>query len=360
MQVITFEKMTTITKKIDTLDTLDNIIHFGLDHLEIFWTFKCEDKLFDKLDFDNSNYWELEDYSFTKNEVPKYKYKIIFTKNNYSLFAYYKWDSESNSIIKSKDKIVIYSTAFKLLTYDEIYYFLDWYFTLKKCFRFDVCVDINIDINILLWEFTDLKTWKEYKKMWKIETRYIWDSNKYKNKRQVIRIYNKILDITEKHKHKLYKNYLVEDFVTRIELEVRSELARNIEPLDVFNNNILSWIFKNYLRKHTDLFNFNEIENISLYKKPEKSINQEEYHSTLYKQKRRQIFVWHAKSIYELWYCPVRVLIWEGLLLNDTKKFLDNDVVEILANIETEIKRDNFHRWEEIQKIKASNYKRKC
>ncbi len=349
--------MTTINK---TLDTLDNIIHFGLDHLEIFWTFNYEEELFNKLDFDNSNYWELEDYSFTKNEVPKYKYKIIFTKDNYSLFAYYKWDDDSNSIIKSKDKIVIYSTAFKLLSYDEIFYFLNGYFTLNKCFRFDVCVDINIDINVILENFSELNTGKEYKKQWKIETRYIWDSNKYKNKRQVVRIYNKILDITEKNKHKLYKNYLVEDFVTRIELEVRSELAKNISPLEIFNNETLTGIFKNYLRKHTDLFNANEIENITLYKKPEKAINQEEYQSTLYRQQRRKIFVWHAKSIYELWYCPVRVLIWEWLLLDDTKKFLDRDIAERISEIETEFKRENYLRWLRIQKRNSPNNDISC
>lgn len=340
------------------LYTFDNILHFGLDHIEIFWTFKFEDKLFDKLDFDNSNYWELEDYSFTKNEVPKYKYKIIFTKDNYSLFAYYKGDIDSNSIIKSKDKIVVYSTAFKLLTYEEILYFLEWYFDLKKIFRFDVCIDINIDIDIILNEFNELKTWKEYKKSGKVETRYIWDSNKYRNKRHVIRIYNKILDIIEKNKHKLYKNYLVEDFVTRIELEIRSELAKNISIEDIFNNTILSWIFKNYFKKHTNIFDVWNVENISLYKKPERKISQEEYHSTLYKQNRKRIFIGHAKSIYEMWYCPVRVLIWEWLLLDDTKKFLDNDIVERIWEIEIEIKREEYFRWQRIMERRSANYKK--
>lgn len=340
------------------LYTLNNIIHFGLDHLEIYWTFQFEKQLFDKLDFDNSNYWEIEDYSFTKNEVPKYKYKIIFTKDNYSLFAYYKWDISSNSIIKSKDKIVIYSTAFKILSYNEIKYFLEWYFILKKCFRLDICIDINIDINRILWQFKELKTWKEYKKWWNIETRYIGDSNKYKNKRQLIRVYNKILDIKEKHKHKLYKNYLAEDSVTRIELEIRSELAKNISPLWVFDNTLLSWIFKNYLRKHTHLFQIKWVEDISLYRKPLNKITQEQYQSTIYRDNRNRIFIGHAKTIYEMWYCPVRILIWESLLLDDTKKFLDADIVERISEIEIELKRDEYFRRQRISERKSANYKK--
>lgn len=332
-----------------------NIIHFGLDHLEIFWTFLFENEMFEKLDFDNSNYWELEDYSFTKNEVPKYKYKIIFTKDNYSLFAYYKWDNLSNSIIKSKDKIVVYSTAFKLLGYQEIKYFLSWYFELTKCFRFDICIDLNIDINVILLEFTELQTWKEYKKSWNIETRYIWDSNKYRNKRQVIRVYNKILDIKEKNKHKLYKNYLVEDYVTRIELEVRSELAKNISLDEIFDDKKLTWIFKNYLRKHTDTFNIWEMENITLYRKPENKITPEMFQSLVYKDKRINIFIWHARSIFENWYCPTRILIWAWLILEDTKKFLDDDVVEIIWEIEGRLRKDSIIK---LKKRRFSNYKK--
>lgn len=345
--------MTTNKKE---LDIFNNIIHFGLDHLEIYGTCTLENELFEKLDFDNSNYWEIEDYSFTKNEVRKYKYKIIFNKNNYSLFSYYKWDDESNSIIKTKDKIVVYSTAFKLLSYNEIYYFLSGYFLLEKCCRLDICIDLNISIDDILWEFTLLKTWTEFKKSWNIETRYIWDYNKYRNKRQVIRVYNKILDINVKHKNKLYKEYLVEDFVTRIELEIRPELAKNIEPIDVFNEIMLSWIFKNYLRHHTYLFNHDHIENITLFRKPKRDINQEEYHGTLYKQQRRAVFVWHARTIYELWYCPVRVLIWESLLLEDTKKFLDVDIIERMWEIERAIKREIFMKKEQIIARQSSNY----
>jgi hypothetical protein len=44
-----------MTEKINNINVLKNTIHFGLDHLEIYGTCKMDD-LFEKLDFDNSNY----------------------------------------------------------------------------------------------------------------------------------------------------------------------------------------------------------------------------------------------------------------------------------------------------------------
>jgi hypothetical protein len=107
----------------------------------------------------------------------------------------------------------------------------------------------------------------------------------------VIRVYNKILDINVKHKNKLYKNYLVEDFVTRIELEIRPELAKNITLNEIFNDTFLSGVFKNYLRHHTYLFKNNDVENITLFKKNETDINNDQYHGTIYKQQRLAVFI---------------------------------------------------------------------
>jgi hypothetical protein len=76
-----------------------------------------------------------------------------------------------------------------------------------------------------------------------------------KNKRQLIRVYNKITDILVKKKIALYQDYLVENNITRIELEIRPELAKVRNYREVFDNSILMRIFKNYLRKYTDIFN---------------------------------------------------------------------------------------------------------
>jgi hypothetical protein len=114
--------------------------------------------------------------------------------------------------------------------------------------------------------------------------------NKYKNKRHLIRIYNKILDIHVKHKHKLYKSYLLEDYVTRTEIEFRPELAKNISFEQVFDNTFLTSLFTNYTKKHTDIFKDLSDENITLYRKPEEKIDPELYQGTFYKTQRVKTF----------------------------------------------------------------------
>lgn len=293
-------------------DIQNDVIHFWLDHLEIFATSKHEKELFDILDFDNSNYWELEDYTFTKNEVPKYEYKILFTKDNYSLFAYYKWKPKSKKQpVATRDYLVVYWTAFKILSIDEIQYFMEWYFELFHARRFDICMDLKKDITQTLKCFNDFKTWREYKKQWRTETRYIWELKK-SNKRQIIRIYDKLLDIRAKQKLKLFFWYFdyKDTWVTRIELEVRQELAKNVPYYALFHNqSVLYGIFKNYLCKHTKILNKIDVEKISLYKEPEK-IDAEKFQSLYYVTQQVNHFLWHARTIQEMWFCPTRVIIW--------------------------------------------------
>lgn len=319
------------------LNIENEIYHFWLDHLEVYGTFKEEKELFDNLDFDNSNYWELDDYTFTKNEVKKFIYKIIFSKDNYSLFAYYKWIPRSEKQpVATKDYITIYSTAFKLLEYEEILWFLEYYIDLKHCRRFDICIDLKINIEILLKYFINYETWREYKKNWKLETRYIWELKNSINKRQIIRIYDKNKDIIAKKKIKLYENYLTEKDITRVELEIRQELAKNISYKNIFDNYLLFWIFKNYLCKNTKLFDKIKIEKITLFK-PKIKLGSESFQSLYYKTQRKNIFLWHAKTIFNMWFCPVRILIWEWYVQEKTKIVLWIDKIEDLIAREKKV-----------------------
>lgn len=316
------------------LNLENDIIHFWLDHLEVYGTFKYENEFFNKLDFDNSNYWELEDYNFTKNEVQKYKYKIIFTKDNYSLFAYYKWDSTQN--IATRDYIVIYSTAFKLLSYDEILHFLEWYFDLKHCRRFDICMDLKINIMDVLSTFNDVSTGREYIKSWQVETRYIWEVKNTLNKRQLIRIYDKHKDLIEKKKLKLYDTYFDFNDVTRVEIEIRQELAKNRSYRDIFDNALLTGIFKNYIYKHSKVFESLSWDKISLYE-GWTSFDPEKFQSLYYLTQRKNIFLWHAKTIYHMWFCPVRVLIAEWYIQELTKRSLWLENIQKLIEKEKRI-----------------------
>ena len=336
----------------------NEIHHFWLDHLEVYGTFKYEWELFDKLDFDNSNYWELEDYTFTKNEVTRFEYKIIFTKGNYSLFAYYKWIPRSKKQpVWTKDYITIYSTAFKLMEYEEILYFLEYYFNLQHCRRFDICIDLKIDIEDLLKNFNEYRTWREYKKSWKLETRYIWEVKNSLNKRQLIRVYDKFKDIIVKKKLKLYEDYLIEKKITRVELEVRQELAKNISYKEVFNNLLLVWIFKNYLNKHTNIFDGIKSEKITLYR-PKIKLDPESFQSLYYKTQRKNIFIWHARTIFNMWFCPVRILIWEWYISDKTRISLWVETIHDIIHKEIEAKnkaRHNMYVRKDFENL-ISNY----
>lgn len=300
----------------------EHIFHFWLDELEVYGTFK------DEL-FISSNEVKIINWFYIRRvNIDKYLYKILFFRdendfkeNKNTLFAYYKW--LANQAIPTLDYIVVYSTWFRLLSEDRILYFLDQFY-LWKTKRFDIAVDVDIEISKVLETFSKLsQKWATFNgQNWEIETRYIWEKQKTKNKRQLIRIYNKIADISAKRKNHIYSDYLLNNHITRIELEVRSELAKNINFMDLFNNSILVWILKNYIYKHSKIFEPLNWDKTTLYVKRYEKIDPELYQSTYYRDKRRKIFIWHAKLTYNLWYCPVRTLIAQWLVKESTLKSL--------------------------------------
>lgn len=327
------------------------IYHFGLDHLEIYGTSKDDDFIISKkvktfLGYDIEHHFN----------IPKYTYKIIFKKDNDTIYAYYK--GIKFQTIPTKDYIIIYSTWFRLILEEDIKFFL-LQFNLWRVKRFDIAADLLIDINSVLWTFKELnQRWATFNGPgWEIETQYIWDK-KRRNKRQLIRIYDKIKDIQNRRKNTLYQDYLLQKNVTRVELEIRSELAKNRYYEYLFDVEVLLWIFKNYLWKHTTIFESLPWDKITLFQKKHEIINSNQYQSTVYRDKRNKVFIWHARGIFDMWYCPVRVLIWEQLIQDSTMRFLDANVVERIWEIEIDIKRDEHFRREEMYKRKSSKYKK--
>jgi hypothetical protein len=59
-----------------------------------------------------------------------------------------------------------------------------------------------------------------------------------------------------------------------------------------------------------------------------------------------------------MWYCPVRMLLWAELIQEDTKKFLDKDIVERIWEIERDIKTENYFKNKHIMSKKSSNQKK--
>lgn len=321
----------------------ENNLHFGLDYMVIFGTFKYEE-IFRKLNYENSEYWELEDFTFNKSKAPKYIYAISFTYKNHKVFSYVKGNEKE--IIPTSDAITVYGVAFKLMSIEEIRYFLEWYFTLRHMKRFDICIDIEDSIENVLRKFKVLKQkwWKIFGKGWVLETQYFGNPRKSINKRSVIRVYNKIVDVKSKNKASLHMDYIEKKDVTRVELEVRAELAKNIVYFQLFEEETLKWIFKNYLRKHTKIFDKIADEKITLYRDPSKKIRSEA-HRIYYEKMYRRVFIWYARNILALGVCPVRLLIWQNMILQETIDILWEDIVSPIRDEEDSLYISYMWEW---------------
>lgn len=317
-------------------NVLENIeeylYHFWLDRLEVYGTLKDEDFLMNH---------KVEIFLWytikRKFDVPSYIFKYEFYQwEKDMLFAYYKWMQQP--WVSTKDYIVVHSKAFRILTEEDILLFLAQ-FDIWRVRRFDIAADVILPIDLVLWNFEKLKQkWATFNgKNWEVETQYFWEKQTTKNKRQLIRVYDKQADIYARGKVKLYADYLTQTHMTRVELEVRSELARNVYYEDLFDVPRILSIFKNYLYKHTKLFESLPWERITLFQKTQESIDPEYYQSLFYREQRRKIFLWHARSIFELWYCPIRALIAEGLIQEKTQRVIGIDICSILWELENKV-----------------------
>ena len=304
------------------------IYNFWIDHLEIYWSFKDE-KFIDSKLVKIIAWYEVE-RSF---KIPRYQYKITFKKDDLPIMAFHKWYSDQQ--IPTKDYFLIYSTGFRLLDELEIQR-LFLYFHLWSIRRFDIAVDFVLPIEDVLDTFWELKqkgaTFNGANG--EVQTRYIWEKQNSKNRRQLIRIYDKQADIRAKGKSKVFADYMLKPYITRIELEVRRELSKNIDYTQLFNSEVLFWIMKNYLQKHTQILDSIDCENITLYQKEYKKLQLDEFQSIYYKDQRRKIFLWHWKWVYELWFCPVRALILEWYIQDGTKIILWVETIEKLLEKE--------------------------
>ena len=324
-----------------------HVHHFWLDHLEVYGTFLDESR-FLGMDFENSNQSFFEDFSCTKVENPKFEYQILFSRNNITLFSYFK-GKKLKSNIKTKDYVAIYSSCFRVLGIEWVTNILLSYFHIQErnnLRRFDICFDFNIPIEIILSRFQKVEQRGSdfYGSQWEVQTRYIWEKKISKNKRNLIRIYNKKVDILSKWKNELYQDYLLEDSITRIELEIRRELAQNytFEELLIWEN--LMWIMKNYLAKHTTIFHELNVSKISLYRKP-KNVDFwiiQTNHSWLL---RVRIFLWHARWLLERWLDPIYALLDKQIIHPTTLEVLNKsgNFIEVMRMI-----KNRERNWKEI------------
>lgn len=318
---------------------MQKIFHFGLDHLELYGNFQ-----------QNLPFHILENekiHPITENlaiqlikNVPWYEYKIIFFDTFFTskppIFVFYKWTQKGNSPIHTRDYICFYSLSFRLRGEKNIRKIIEKFFHIapkNPIKRVDICTDIKISMedfeNTLckIQQKSAIFKWTQ----WENETIYIGEKKNTKNKRNIIRIYNKIQDLlSDKKSWKLafYKEYLQYENITRVELEIRRELSKNVSLENIFQKNVQKAIFRNYLEKHTDFFQDFSEEKISLFQK-KKKINVFDILPHLEKMRYIQSFLWYAKWM-ALWMqiCPIKILLGSGLCTNETYKELQEKGID--------------------------------
>ena len=340
--------------------TKDQIYHLGLDELEIYATF-IESDIFVWVNFDNSNYIEYHEYIVTKHEAKGYEAKFAFAKEWIPMFAYYIWKNKSESVgVGTKEYLCIYGSAFRLLGSEWIWDMFYRYFIPEDDYpirRFDVCIDLLLPIGTVMdtLKSTKKKTTTFKWVWWDIETYYIWDKKKT-NKKQLIRIYNKIADILHKKKYKLYSEYLEQWGITRVEIEIRRELARHISIIDIYNEKPLLGIFKKYIEVHTDLFASLEVEKESFHKKQE-TIKFDTLQGHAYFEFRTKLMISYAKWLYEFGMCPVEILLWEWLIQPQTKYGLGyhrhDEFLAVLKKKQRRSYKRRYALWKEQEETKA-------
>lgn len=155
----------------------------------------------------------------------------------------------------------------------------------------------------------------------KIETFYIGELRNTANKFKLVRVYDKIADTLKKSKGSTFGEYLTLPHVTRMEVEIRTELARNARLDKLGSQEYLFGVFKRYLGGHTDLLDKLEAEEVPLYVKRQ-DVDPETLQSTAYRQQRTKLFLSYAGELFSRGICPVELLLFEGIISERTKKAL--------------------------------------
>lgn len=325
----------------------DHIFNFNVDEIEIYWTFSNHQELLKWINSSNSDYIIFEWFTLKKSDwLRDYEYKIDFWINNLPCFAFYIW-KKLNDFISTRDYFKVYWSAFQVFELSWIIEFIDTYVecdsvdkkkgnkinTLK---RFDLAIDLKKHISrdiVRKFKKLEQKGAKYYGAKWELETYYIWEYKKKLNSWYLIRIYDKIKDIQFKHKEELYSSYLLEDYITRIEIEFRSEVVRYVNIHNLLDRNYIFNLFIKYIAKHTKMFDRLKTEDVEKLKRLKKKINLHEiWHDKVLRDKYLKAFLWYWKNILKIWLCPTDILI-RNLLVSDLTKsnipwWIDNDIFD--------------------------------
>ena len=211
-----------------------DILNFWLDYLEVIWYGRRIENIMFWLNKDTYIKSDLFPWFKVKKtlRVLNYEYKIIFQKDWYDCFAYHKW--QLNWEVKTNDFLAVYWLTFKIFeNISEIFDFINNNIKFEKIRRFDLALDVPFTVSEIHKTIINKKRrWSSFfDENWELQTFYIWEKRKSKNRYKLFRCYNKIDDIKRNYRQKLYADYLTKENVTRLEIEFRSELCEKIKRM---------------------------------------------------------------------------------------------------------------------------------
>jgi len=327
-----------------------DIYYFGVDYIEVLWTLNKLEEINFWFWFNDWNRKTIFPWFILRKDdrVTNYEYKIVFSYNGIDCYAYHVW--QENWAVTTEDFLSVYWVAFTIFPdFSEIINFINKEMNVNKVRRFDLALDVLIDIKDIHKNFNKLKQkWSIFfDEYWKVQTFYIWEKKKKNNRYKLLRVYNKKDDIIIKKRQKLYPDYLLQDNVTRIEIEIRSELAQNCDLNNLLDKTYKFDLFLTYINKYTNIFKWFKYDETRL-NQINKKVSIEEVKSDQYlKSRYLQIFRWYAKTIIEIWWCPVDILIREDIMTEDTKK----DIYLSIKN--WEFRQDMYEFWLNVRYSKS-------
>jgi hypothetical protein len=207
---------------------INDIYSFWVDYIEVLWTLK---KLY------KVNYWLYNIIIYCDSLFPWLNIRRYDSVTNYSfrLVFDYKWINcyvnliwMENWVITNVDYLVLNCVAFVLFSelYETIEFInIEMYYS--KLIWFDLNLDVLNDIKTIHENFMKLnQKWRIFfDDCWYVLICYIWE--KKNNRYKLVRDYNKKDNILIKKKQKLYPGYLNQKYINCLEIELRSELAKN-------------------------------------------------------------------------------------------------------------------------------------
>lgn len=299
------------------------IYYFWVDYIEVVWTLKKLEEINFWFWFNEGNKKEIFPWFVVRreNKVTNYEYKIVFNYKWTDCYAYHIW--QENWAITTHDYLAVYWIAFVIFPeLSEIIEFINTEIDVIWLRRFDLALDVLIDIKYIHKNFNKLKQkgsiffWDE----WEVQTFYIWEKKKKNNRYKLLRVYNKKEDLLIKKRQRFYPDYLTKDNVTRIEIEIRSELAKNCTLESLLDRGYIFDMYLTYMNKYTDIFKGFKYEETRL-NQINKKVSIENLKSDQYLKSRYvNIFRWYAKTILEIGWCPTDLLLKDNLVSDDTRK----------------------------------------